>query len=94
MIAEWSPPSGQGIRLDSHINKNYVVPPYYVSLLGKLIVSGHDRKGMLAVAASALSRFKVAGIQTTIPFHSRLLGRPQFIAGSAHTRWVEEGIPT
>jgi acetyl-CoA carboxylase, biotin carboxylase subunit len=90
MVADWSPPSGQGIRLDSHVYKNYVVPPYYDSLLGKLIVSGHDRKDMLACANSALARFKVAGIATTIPFHARLLGCPAFIDGSAHTRWVEQ----
>jgi acetyl-CoA carboxylase, biotin carboxylase subunit len=90
MVADWSPPSGQGIRLDSHVYKNYVVPPYYDSLLGKLIVSGHDRKDMLADASSALARFKVAGIATTIPFHARLLGCPAFIDGSAHTRWVEQ----
>jgi acetyl-CoA carboxylase biotin carboxylase subunit len=90
MVADWSPPSGQGVRLDSHVYKNYVVPPYYDSLLGKLIVSGHNRKDMLAAANSALTRFKVTGIATTIPFHARLLGCPAFIDGSAHTRWVEQ----
>jgi len=89
-VSEWSPPTGQGIRLDSHVYKSYVVPPYYDSLLGKLIISGNDRKDMLAAASSALSRFKVAGVATTIPFHVRLIGYDAFIKAAAHTRWVEE----
>jgi acetyl-CoA carboxylase, biotin carboxylase subunit len=89
-VSEWSPPTGQGIRLDSHVYKSYVVPPYYDSLLGKLIISGNDRKDMLAAASSALSRFKVAGVATTIPFHARLIGYDAFIKATAHTRWVEQ----
>jgi len=89
-VSEWSPPTGQGIRLDSHVYTSYVVPPFYDSLLGKLIISGNDRKGMLKIAASALARFKVAGVETTIPFHTRLLSYPAFVDGSAHTRWVEQ----
>jgi acetyl-CoA carboxylase biotin carboxylase subunit len=90
VIAEWSPPSGQGIRLDSHVYKSYAVPPYYDSLLGKLIVSGENRGDVLAAAASALARFRVAGIATTIPFHAQLVDCKPFIDGSAHTRWVEQ----
>ncbi len=67
-----------------------MVPPYYDSLLGKLIISGSDRKDMLAAASSALSRFKVAGVATTIPFHARLIGYDAFIKATAHTRWVEQ----
>jgi acetyl-CoA carboxylase biotin carboxylase subunit len=89
-VSEWSPPTGQGIRLDSHVYKSYVVPPYYDSLLGKLIISRNDRKDMLAAASSALSRFKVAGVATTIPFHARLIGYDAFIKATAHTRWVEQ----
>lgn len=90
VVSEWSPPSGNGIRLDSHVYKSYVVPPYYDSLLGKLIVSGDNRGDMLASAASALARFKVAGVETTVPFHSQLLGYKSFIDATAHTRWVEQ----
>jgi acetyl-CoA carboxylase biotin carboxylase subunit len=89
-VSEWSPPTGQDIRLDSHVYKSYVVPPYYDSLLGKLIISGNARKDMLAAASSALSRFKVAGVATTIPFHARLIGYDAFIKATAHTRWVEQ----
>jgi acetyl-CoA carboxylase biotin carboxylase subunit len=90
VVTEWSPPNGQGIRLDSHVYKSYALPPYYDSLLGKLIVSASDRAELLAAAASALSRFKVAGVETTIPFYARLLGCTPFIDASAHTRWVEQ----
>jgi acetyl-CoA carboxylase biotin carboxylase subunit len=90
VLAEWLPPSGQGIRLDSHVYKSYAVPPYYDSLLGKLIVSGEDRDHVLSAAASALARFQVAGVATTIPFHAQLIDCQPFIDGSAHTRWVEQ----
>ncbi|HWB45605.1 MAG TPA: biotin carboxylase N-terminal domain-containing protein, partial [Hyphomicrobiaceae bacterium] len=90
LITEWSPPDGQGIRLDSHVYQSYAVPPFYDSLLGKLIVSGRDRGEVLAAAASALARFHVSGIATTIPFHAKLVGCKPFIDGSAHTRWVEQ----
>ena len=58
MVSAWLPPSGPGVRLDSHVYTNYVVPPYYDSLLGKLIISGNSRKDMLATAKSALARFQ------------------------------------
>lgn len=89
-VSEWLPPSGTGIRLDSHVYKTYAVPPYYDSLLGKLIVGGSDRHTMLANASSALERFKVAGVATTIPFHTQLLRCEPFIDATAHTRWVEQ----
>ncbi|MGH6684356.1 MAG: acetyl-CoA carboxylase biotin carboxylase subunit [Pseudolabrys sp.] len=94
VIAEWSPPTGQGIRLDSHVYKSYAVPPYYDSLLGKLIVRGENRSDALAAGASALARFHVSGIATTIPFHMRLIDCEPFIDGSAHTRWVEQEMMT
>ena len=89
-VSLWSPPSGQGVRLDSHVYSSYVVPPYYDSLLGKLIISGNDRKEMLVKAKSALGRFKVAGVATTLPFHTQLIGCAPFIDATAHTRWVEQ----
>jgi acetyl-CoA carboxylase biotin carboxylase subunit len=90
VITEWSPPNGQGIRLDSHVYKSYALPPYYDSLLGKLVISASNRTELLAAADAALSRFKVAGIETTIPFHARLLGCAPFVDATAHTRWVEQ----
>jgi acetyl-CoA carboxylase biotin carboxylase subunit len=90
VVSSWSSPSGQGIRLDSHVYASYLVPPYYDSLLGKLIISGGSRAEVLTTSASALARFRVSGVHTTIPFHSRLLDCERFIDGTAHTRWVEQ----
>lgn len=91
VVTEWAPPrGGQGIRLDSHVYQSYAVPPFYDSLLGKLIVRADNRANLLATSASALARFRVTGIATTIPFHARLIECKPFIDGSAHTRWVEQ----
>jgi len=85
----WRPPSGLGIRLDSHVYPGYDVASFYDSLLGKLIVHGTDRADALAKARLALSRFRVEGVATTIPFHLSLLDDPEFQAGDIHTGWVE-----
>jgi acetyl-CoA carboxylase biotin carboxylase subunit len=90
MVTVWLPPSGKGVRLDSHVYTNYVVPPYYDSLLGKLIIGGSNRTDVLATAKSALTRFKIAGVMTTLPFHARLVDCTPFIDATAHTRWVEQ----
>ena len=58
MVSAWLPPSGPGIRLDSHVYTNYVVPPYYNSLLGKLIISGNSRKDMLGTAQISTGAFQ------------------------------------
>lgn len=92
VISEWRPPEGADIRFDSHVYEGYHVPPFYDSLLGKLIVSGRSRAEMLATAEGALSRFWVAGIATTIPFHRKLFNERAFREGSADTRWVEREL--
>ncbi len=88
-IEQWRPPSGPGVRLDSHVYPGYEVPTFYDSLLGKLIVQGVDRADALAKARLVLSRFLVTGVATTIPFHLDLLDDPEFQAGDIHTGWVE-----
>ena len=92
MLKRWRPPSGKDIRLDSHVYENYVVPPYYDSMLGKLIVTGRDRAAAIEMAALALDRFDVAGIATTVDFHAGLVRRPEFARAEIHTRWVEERL--
>ncbi len=92
-VGTWRPPVGAGIRLDSHLYPGYAIPPNYDLLIGKLIVTGASRDKALARAASALSRFQVDGVDTTIPFHSTLLHAPAFLDGTAHTRWVEQDMP-
>jgi acetyl-CoA carboxylase biotin carboxylase subunit len=89
ILTRWRPPSGPGIRFDSHVYEGYSVPPFYDSLLGKLIVSGETRAVAIETARFALDSFEVSGISTTIAFHRRLLRRPEFAAGQVHTRWVE-----
>jgi len=89
-LRRWRPPSGEGVRLDSHAYEGYRVPPYYDSLIGKLIVHGRDRSEAMARAEAALSGFEVEGIATTIPFHLRILSHPDFIGSRIHTRWVED----
>jgi acetyl-CoA carboxylase, biotin carboxylase subunit len=89
VVSQWRPPEGPGLRFDSHVYEGYSVPPFYDSLLGKLIVKASSRGEALAAAQAALDRFAVAGIATTIPFHRKLLSERAFRDGSADTRWVE-----
>jgi acetyl-CoA carboxylase biotin carboxylase subunit len=90
VLKRWRPPAGRDIRIDSHVYEGYAVPPHCDSLLAKLIVTGRDRPAAISAARSALARFQVAGIATTIPFHERLIARPEFAGGEMHTRWVEQ----
>lgn len=91
-LKRWSPPNGQDIRIDSHAYENYAVPPYYDSMLAKLIVGGPDRTAAIETAKSALACFQVAGLTTTIPFHAFLLQQPEFIRAEIHTRWIEDNF--
>jgi acetyl-CoA carboxylase, biotin carboxylase subunit len=91
-IRGWGPPVGEGIRLDSHVESGYVVPPFYDSLLGKLIVSGVDRDSAITRMVAALRRFQVEGVDTTLPFLTNLVDHKSFRAGEFDTRWVEEHI--
>jgi acetyl-CoA carboxylase biotin carboxylase subunit len=88
-LTTWRPPSGPGLRLDTHVYQGYQVPPYYDSMLGKLIVGGRSRQEAMASARCALRRFEVAGVRTTIPFHADLVSRPEFVRGEVYTTWVE-----
>jgi acetyl-CoA carboxylase, biotin carboxylase subunit len=90
VLKRWRPPTGRDIRLDSHAYESYAVPPYYDSMLAKLIVTGADRASAIETAKSALARFHVSGLATTIPFHSRLARISEFARAEIHTRWVEE----
>ena len=91
-IKVWRPPAMPDVRLDSHVYEGYVVPPYYDSLLGKMIVHGLTRGEAIARAVKAFAGFQIAGIATTLPFHRRLLAHDDFIANRIHTRWVETDL--
>ena len=88
-ITRWQPPAGDGVRLDTHCFEGYVVPPFYDSLLGKLVVHGRDRTEALTRTRAALDAFVVEGVATTIPFHRWLLDQPDVVAGRFDTRWLE-----
>ncbi|HXG50886.1 MAG TPA: acetyl-CoA carboxylase biotin carboxylase subunit [candidate division Zixibacteria bacterium] len=91
-ITKWEPPQGAGIRLDTHCYGGYVVPPFYDSLLAKLIVHGSDRGDATARARRALASFEVAGIDTGIPFLQAVMDDPDYLAGRVNTRWLEEKL--
>lgn len=89
-IAEWQPPSGEGVRVDSHCYSGYLIPPFYDSMIGKLIVHGEDRDAAIETMFSALGDFVIEGVHTTIPFHKAVLEDPDFRSGLVTTSWVEE----
>jgi acetyl-CoA carboxylase biotin carboxylase subunit len=91
-ITHWSPPEGAGIRVDTHCFAGYTVPPFYDSLLAKLIVIGDTRMEAIKRLQHALANFQVSGIDTTIPFLSSLVERGDFIAGHLNTRWLEDVV--
>ncbi len=90
LISRWDVPSGDGIRVDSHCYAGYTVPPYYDSLLGKLIVHAPTREQAIARMREALAGLKVEGPTTTAPFHDSVLAHDDFVHGRVTTRWVEE----
>ncbi len=85
-------PGGPGVRIDSHIYSGYRVPPYYDSLLAKIITWGRDRREAIARMQRALSELRIDGVKTTAPFLTRLLATETFERGEVHTRFVEEFI--
>ena len=85
-------PSGPGIRMDTSLYKGCLVPPFYDSLLGKLIAWGQDRPEALERMRQALDDLEIGGIHTTIPFHQRILADPHFQAGSFDTHFLERFI--
>ncbi len=88
----WNPPQGNGVRIDSHCYPGYQVPPFYDSLLAKVIVHGKDRSDAIARMRQSLEQFEVAGVPTTIQFHRDVLGHDDFRTGRVNTRWVEESF--
>jgi acetyl-CoA carboxylase biotin carboxylase subunit len=82
-------PGGPGIRVDTHAYEDYVIPPYYDSLVAKLIAHGADRREAMARMSRALEFFVVEGVRTSIPLHRRILRDPRFVAGELSTRFME-----
>ncbi|HEU5395025.1 MAG TPA: acetyl-CoA carboxylase biotin carboxylase subunit [Candidatus Methylomirabilis sp.] len=82
-------PGGPGIRVDTHAYTGYTIPPYYDSLVAKLIAHGQDRAEALSRMRRALQEFVVQGIRTTIPFHLRVMDHPDFVKGAVSTNFLE-----
>ncbi len=91
-ITGWLPPGGPGVRVDSHVYTGYDIPPFYDSLIGKLIIWAPNRELALKRMRRALNECAVTGIPTTVEFHLRLLDRPEFQNGDVHTKFVEQDM--
>ena len=87
-VTAWKPPTGDGVRVDTHVEAGYVVPPFYDSLLAKVIAKGKDRADAIERMIAALSAFEVAGVPTTIPMHLAILRSEAFRSGSYDTRTI------
>jgi acetyl-CoA carboxylase biotin carboxylase subunit len=93
-ITMWHPPGGPGVRVDSHAYTNYYVPPYYDSMIGKIIVHGDTREHALARMRTALAEMVVEGIQTNVPLHREIMQDPKFIEGGTNIHYLEHWLTT
>jgi acetyl-CoA carboxylase biotin carboxylase subunit len=89
-ILQYHPPGGLGVRIDSAVYQGYVIPPYYDSLVGKLIVHGKTRAECLMRLRRALDEMVVEGIETTLPLFRALVREPAIIDGDYHIHWLEQ----
>jgi acetyl-CoA carboxylase biotin carboxylase subunit len=91
-ITVWHPPGGPGVRVDSHAYANYMVPPNYDSMIGKIIVHGDTREQALARMRTALSETVVEGIHTNVPLHRELMADAKFIEGGTSIHYLEHWL--
>jgi acetyl-CoA carboxylase biotin carboxylase subunit len=91
-ITSYHPPGGPGIRVDSHVYQGYTVPPYYDSMIGKVIAYGATREQAIARMRIALSEMVVEGIQTNIPLHRELLNDTRFLKGGVSIHYLEQKL--
>ena len=85
-------PGGPGVRFDSHVHEGYVIPPYYDSMVGKLIVHKPSRTEAIACLSRCLDEFVLDGVKTTIPLLKRILNHSAFVEGRMHTTFVEQNL--
>ena len=88
-ITAYQPPGGTGVRVDSAAYAGAYIPPYYDSLIAKLITHGRDRAEAIARMRRALEMFVIEGIKTSIPLQRRILADPEFVAGRLDTHFIE-----
>ena len=91
-VESFHAPGGPGIRVDSHLYSGYSIPPFYDSLLGKIIAWGNTREEAIARMRRALSELRVEGVKTTTGFHQKLLANDAFRLGRVHTTFVEDTL--
>ncbi len=89
-IVNLNTPGGHGVRVDSHVYAGYSIPPYYDSMIGKLIAIANTREEALDTMSRALSEYVIEGISTTIPFHLQLMQHEQFRKGEFTTKFMED----
>lgn len=92
LVHLWHPPGGPGIRVESHIYSGYRVPPYYDSMIGKIIAHGNDRPTAIARMRSALSEIVVEGIKTNVPLHQEIFQHSAFQAGGTDIHYLEKRL--
>ena len=91
-ISAYLPPGGPGVRVDSHVYTDYEIPPYYDSLIGKLIVWGENRDIAIKRMKRALRECAITGVPTTIGFHQKILDTPAFLKGEVYTNFIQEHL--
>ena len=89
-ITNLNVPGGHGVRLDTHVYSGYTIPPYYDSMIAKLITTAQTREEAINKMKRALGEFVIEGIKTTIPFHIQLMNHPDYIAGNYTTKFMED----
>ena len=92
VVKNYVAPGGMHVRVDSGLYGGYKVPPYYDSMIAKLIVYGASREGCLLRLRRALEEFIIDGMKTTIPLHQELVRDPEFQAGNYTIKWLEEWL--
>jgi acetyl-CoA carboxylase biotin carboxylase subunit len=89
-VIDYHPPGGLGVRVDSGLYAGYSIPPFYDSMVAKLIVSGPSRNECLMRLRRSLEEFVIGGIETTIPLHQKIIQQPEFIDGEYNIHWLEK----
>ena len=89
-IEEWHAPGGLGVRVDSEIYSGYSIPPFYDSMIAKLIVHANTRNAALMRLRRALEEFVIMGVKTTIPLHQEIIAQPEYLDGQYDIHWLEK----
>ena len=89
-ITTFHAPGGHGVRIDTHVYDGYMIPPYYDSMIAKLITTAQTREEAINKMKRALQEFIIEGVKTTIPFHQQLMEHPDYLAGNYTTKFMED----